>query len=153
MEKENRAISLEGASVRSLISLWIDRTFSLACRGDRMVINEHLYYDKEGNEWLELIFEFKKPSEWLEVWTSDEYRDRWQLEIRTLLRGDVMKLNLDLSESMQNKYICGWSLDKNNEEIPVENKGRLQNYQFKLEVTLRSRVKKQTLGKEAKDNG
>lgn len=142
MKNEKVQINTELASVRSLIGLWIDQTFGLSTRGDRMAISEHLYHDEEGNEWLELIFEFKKPFIWRKEWTSDEYRDRWQLEIRAFLRGDVMKLNLDLSESKQNKYICGWMLDKAGEEVPVEEKGTLQNFQFKLEVTLKSRIKK-----------
>ena len=144
MDKKDIMINLGAASVRSLISLWIDKTFGLAKRGDRLLINEHLYYDDEGNEWLELIFEFKKPNEWMKDWTGDECRNRWQLEIRTFLTGDVMKLNLDLSESKQNKYVCGWMLDKEGEEVPVETSGILNNFQFKLEVTLKNRVKKES---------
>ena len=117
--------------LRTALSAWIDKTFGGIHVQDMFNLTEEVAFSKEEDIVIRNItVALKKYQGYKKSWTEKETFDRWKEEIRQIVGGNIMKLEIKSSEGNELRHIEG--MGKNVD-------GRIYAYRFTITIIKRER--------------
>jgi len=138
-------------NIRTRLSEWTDKTFGkLHPPEDTLVIREELKWTKPNEQgikdWIQtIILEIKKSEGFQKSWVDEDINKAWKEEIKEIA-GDHMKLVINSSLGKENSQVSGYLINKEGNRENVEQSGIIFNYQFKIELRKRIRIKEEKNG-------
>lgn len=117
--------------MRTALSAWIDKTFGGIHVQDMFNLTEEVAFSKEEDIVIRNItVALKKYQGYKKSWTEKETFNRWKEEIRQIVGGDIMKLEIKSSEGNELRHIEG--MGKNVD-------GRIYAYRFIITIIKQER--------------
>jgi len=117
--------------MRTELSAWIDKTFGGIHVQDMFNLTEEVAFSKEEDICIRNItVALKKYQGYKKSWTEKETFDRWKEEIRQIVGGNILKLEIKSSEGNELRHVEGMGKSVG---------GRIYAYRFTITIIKQER--------------